>query len=111
VPGLNPANQQWVQQWEQYLLEEVPKGLKRVFRVHLCLIFRLAHGCGSGRVTCFPFSALVLLSTMATKTAGYPSAYPQYAAADFVDVEKQATGLEDDPADFAHAQMRLGFIR
>jgi hypothetical protein len=48
---------------------------------------------------------------MATKTAGYPSAYPQYAAADFVDVEKQATGLEDDPADFAHAQMRLGFIR
>jgi hypothetical protein len=50
---------------------------------------------------------------MAAKTAGYPSSYPQYApaAAEFVDVEKQATGLEDDPANFAHAQMRLGFIR
>lgn len=48
---------------------------------------------------------------MAAKTAGYPSAYPQYAAVDFVDVEKQATGLEDDPANIAHAQMRLGFIR
>jgi hypothetical protein len=59
----------------------------------------------------FLLSTVVPLSIMAAKTAGYPSDYPQYAAADFVDVEKQATGLEDDPADFAHAQMRLGFIR
>jgi hypothetical protein len=48
---------------------------------------------------------------MAAKTAGYPSAYPQYASVDFVDVEKQATGFEDDPANIAHEQMRLGFIR
>lgn len=49
---------------------------------------------------------------MATKSAYPGSGYPKYdpvAADTFVDVEKQSLG--EDPADVAHTQMRLGFIR
>eukprot|EP00878_Enallax_costatus_P017617 GHUV01018510.1.p1 GENE.GHUV01018510.1~~GHUV01018510.1.p1 ORF type:complete len:219 (+),score=48.39 GHUV01018510.1:100-756(+) len=48
---------------------------------------------------------------MASKTAYPGPSYPKYnpVADTFVDVEKQSFG--EDPADVAHAQMRLGFVR